>query len=147
MLEMIEIDKLVAEKVMHWKVSGTLAHSPDGTCYEVDKNYIAFVTRFNPSVDMNSAWMVAEEIHLFDDRYIMETTNGWGIYEVAPHYDVAKEIVCDIETAPLAICLAALSCVGFDPYTLLTLRETDLLRSRERGAEDQLSMFAGDGSE
>jgi len=29
----------------------------------------------------------------------------------------------------------------------LTPRETDLLRSGERGAEDQISMFAGDGSE
>jgi len=52
------------------------------------------------------------QAYVFDDRYITETTNGWGIYEVAPHYEVAKELVLDAPTAALAIVQAILIVAG-----------------------------------
>lgn len=65
------------------------------------------------STDIAAAWRVVEEIHLFDDRYLIETTNGWGIYGVSPvHPMPGFEIVLDAPTAPLAICRAALLAVS-----------------------------------
>ena len=156
--KLLQIDDMVALRVMKWvettphvyvafgkgRVYTTHGDWNNETPFirpidnlgDLRASFCRFAT-WNPSRDIRAAWQVAEEIHLFDDRFIIETEYGWGIYSVSPHHPMGSggvEIVVDIETAPLAICLAALSLVGFDPETLLTLNAGDLAWSCGCGA-------------
>ena len=122
-MDLTRIDRLVAEKVMGWH-TGFISDgrwivkkewwlSKDGLAQEI-------VYKWHPTTDISRAWMVVEkmepEYHWtirtpFDkgDRYSAGLTplgfTGWnGI----PDYLV------NADTAPLAICLAALKAKGIE---------------------------------
>ncbi|MGC4378284.1 hypothetical protein WD019_15350 [Fictibacillus sp. Mic-4] len=104
-----ELDALIAEKVMGWKV----AYYPTidiFEAYDEERNPIILGKHFSPSTNISDAWLVVEwlesniggislESHCDERRYSFRVFNG-------THWIVARA-----ETAPLAICLAALKCV------------------------------------
>lgn len=110
-----DLDALVAEKVMGWRWSGRYLVPPadvetsfwDGSCNRDG------VPRFLPrySTDISAAWGVVEklrdEVAFLDilpaaDHYIVKIQSAHGTDYVTA------------ETAPLAICLAALKVKGVD---------------------------------
>lgn len=126
--ELRKIDALVAEHIMKEKDVqfhngfADMQRKPKDKdlsfAYYPERVLLPFYTN-----DISHAWALAEEIHLFDDRYIIETEFGWGIYAVSPTHPMGSggiEIVCDIDTAPLAICLAALSLFDVDIDRMLS---------------------------
>ena len=104
-----EMDAIIAEKVFKL----------DAACWveacEVEGHLIA-----EYSTDIAAAWEVVEKLDLFNrDLALMRTSGGYGIYPLVR--DVTGAQVLDIchpvakdETAPLAICRAALLAVGQD---------------------------------
>lgn len=108
-----ELDALVAEKVMGW-VIGSDHISHDGIGFSRQYLDIA-LPRF--STDIFAAWKVVEKLHSLGFKIGVDAqTNSYsacvvatlekGIYKV-----VANEVK---ETAPHAICLAALKAVGVE---------------------------------
>jgi len=122
-----ELDALVAEKAMGWKLqcyeSGVYATEPgqyddasknDGWLWEGDE-----VSReayeFNPSTDISAAWEVVEKLNFLS--FTVSRENCCGVRcDVVCYNDVDmkdKVIVAgEALTAPHAICLAALKAVG-----------------------------------
>lgn len=114
-----EMDRLIAEKVMGWKWTGT------GGVYERPGHpglmVVSGPPTWSPSTEIAAAWEVAQKVDLFKNcRHLREdaigvkdgakwTRTGWrwivvAIYEPLDHND----IIGFGETAPLAICRAAL---------------------------------------
>lgn len=113
-----ELDALVAEKVMGWR-----AHSP-GYPSLVDINGVPTGwlasgqgsqgddPDFRPSTDIAAAWEVVErlggnmfQLH-YDTRYGHENKTGWAVI-------LDGVVMCGFaDTAPHAICLAALKAAG-----------------------------------
>jgi hypothetical protein len=111
-LNLREIDRLVAEKVMGWKP------------FYDDGDLISFITEFgtlffsdddesewNPTINIADAWQVVEKLKIAvipqadespkNMRYLAEIDDR----PLGKHYEVFAE------TAPLAICLVALKAV------------------------------------
>lgn len=123
-----ELDALVAEKVMGWHRSGDdlwaqwLKEDGSETWYYVQAPTLDTACRdWEPSRDIRAAWEVVLAVW---DRGL-----GWML--VAPNHDGSKWeayqatscadpdfgdwCVPNGQTAPHAICLAALKAVGYDP--------------------------------
>ena len=96
-----ELDALVAEKVMGWTaIKGDLGSMPDGRIY-VEVPYY--------STAIAAAWGVVEKC-----KYEVWIRCLHGSCEVRV-VDCGHEITrVDADTAPLAICLAALKAVGYE---------------------------------
>lgn len=100
-----EIDRLVAERVMGWtnvSVEGTrFGTTPEGKVHAIVPQY---------STDMSAAWKVVERLRLLGYQGGIDWATESG-YECAfgsspiPPYEGQS---FSTETAPLAICLAAL---------------------------------------
>lgn len=112
-----EIDRLVAEKVMGWKVSKGRSGLE---WYEADENgkfeFIRSVTDFEPSTDIRDSWQVVEE--LIDRGYDF---NLWRSEqrEYNAEFQIQKKdgfVVSygESDHAPTAICFASLEAVGVD---------------------------------
>lgn len=110
MIDLREIDALIAEKVMGWhSVGGAGWHGPDVGCTSA--------VGFRPSTDMASAWQVVENL-CADHAATFEmdrqgTSNyyaafGWWDKE-ADYFECGY---AESESAPMAICLAALNAKG-----------------------------------
>ncbi len=113
-----ELDALVAEKVMGWKV---LSHwdADGGIKHLVDHNQCEVrPAEFKPySTDISAAWEVVEKLqsegfHACVHRYVQKNPH-WGAQFDKEDLDV----ICGptqgaAPTAPHAICLAALKTVG-----------------------------------
>lgn len=105
-----ELDALVAEKVMGWN----LIDYPNIGVIEIETEDDSFdLAEFKPSTDIKEAWDVVEFtennvggielISLCDEKkYLFRIWNG------------KENIEANAETAPLAICLAALKAVGIE---------------------------------
>lgn len=91
-----ELDLLVAEHVMGWKIH------PCGT-YEVDGSMSRHSTAFHPSTDIRHAWEVVERIPV---DVLLRKGSPWCLCEIL-HGPIVTA-----ETMPLAICRAALLAVG-----------------------------------
>ncbi|WP_199426265.1 BC1872 family protein [Thermaerobacillus caldiproteolyticus] len=109
-----EIDRLVAEHVMGWE-----------PVYD-DGDLISFVTEFgilffsddderewSPTIDIADAWQVVEKLN--EDDFDFQVWREKGKYNV----EFSKDFFylygfAESETAPLAICLAALKAVGVE---------------------------------
>ena len=122
-----ELDARVAEKVMEWTLSqpeyvmGYLAHG--GSMMRLykgpglpRKNRTTPSEEWSPSTDIAPAWEVWEKV--FNEDYTIgkaETLDGIAGYEVQQYeHGVGGEPYVQVawaETAPLAICLAALKAV------------------------------------
>jgi len=115
-----EIDRLVAEKVMGWKVSKGRSGLE---WYEANENgkfeFIRSVTDFEPSTDIRDAWQVVEKMR---EGKIFSLCDAWDendepIFYANFQYNDGYHVVnydAYAETAPLAICLAALEACGIE---------------------------------
>lgn len=100
-MDNLEIDKLVAEKVMGWEV----AYFPDINIYEAydeEKNSIIISGEFSPSSDIQDAWQAIQkfkqyEINQLGSEVLVRVWIGFRHFDVRGNYSV-----------PMAICLAAL---------------------------------------
>lgn len=108
-----EIDALVAEHIMGWFSAGGAGwYTPDGHC-------ISNAASFRPSVDVAMAWEVVEEFmrngtDFFLYANFQGSTEGsrWRAGRTPIH--VGEGTYAEAETAPLAICLAALKARGIE---------------------------------
>lgn len=102
-----ELDKLIAEKVMGWRMELWPAFSelfpPNKVWVGDDANYKYYVENFKPSTNISDSWLVVEKLkgihfslHYINGKYKATFDNGEA----------------EAENAPLAICLAALETVG-----------------------------------
>lgn len=116
-----EIDALVAEKVMGLGI--VEEHSKYELCHEVDgKSCGGIVPHY--STDIAAAWAVVEKIQGMFIKTFDGNKNDWDCFEVDVRAWKSSDgwgWSCRIngwtacaDTAPMAICLAALSAVGVD---------------------------------
>ena len=126
-----ELDALIAEKVMECSVS-YIIHSPEPRCGcrsqhhngRVGEAYIDHgqlcVLRAIPEYSTNiaAAWEVVEKMRENQTVGIHEYSEGWEVVLIGPGCAVADG---QADTAPHAICLAALQVVG---HTIDTEEQT-----------------------
>ena len=110
-----ELDALVAEHVMGWSLnSNNFGHVPRGWPPEMtplDTNYDPVdVPAY--STDIAAAWEVVEKMNAEDIR--LELYSPYGDPHWACQFWMEGELVAGagVDTAPHAICLAALKAVG-----------------------------------
>lgn len=109
-----ELDALVAEKVMGWRVGpidddylasdGTPTGWTKGTCYSQRPP-------FRPSTDIAAAWEVVQQ---FDSVKVLKAGASWDCGISVKRGDWFEVELASAPTAPLAICLAALRAVGVE---------------------------------
>lgn len=119
-----ELDALIAEKVMGWKYRG---YGNGGGEWTFNGQKMAFGglnggSLPHYSTNIADAWMVVEKMgrwHGFDFMIVMpdpEQTFHLRTYEAgwyeATNDGPERRVVSDADTAPLAICLAALKAVN-----------------------------------
>jgi len=122
-----EMDALVAEKVMNWTlvpdkfkvpVMGGLGynenHGDPVPVYYAGEKFIDFAWKFRFSDDIRAAWLVVEKLGDMSVHHFYDPTLEEWFYHVAWRSPDGIEHHCSEEanTAPLAICLAALRAVG-----------------------------------
>ncbi|MFS0591750.1 hypothetical protein AB1L05_09120 [Cytobacillus horneckiae] len=105
-----KIDSLIAEKIMNWKV---YKYKNIDTCEAIDEegNIVIVGKEFSPSTKIQDAWMVAEKL-----PYDVKVTK---YKDLEPKYQGLVFIPDNVQmvfadTAPMAICLAALKAVGVE---------------------------------
>lgn len=100
-----KLDALMATKVMGWKDSGLGYETPEG-------GRISYT--WSPSTDLRTAWQIVEKLRKWSDGHftlLAFTTNwraGWDTPDPEDAFDGSFRRFVVAETAPLAICLAAL---------------------------------------
>jgi len=106
--EKSEINSLVAEKIMDWAVN---ENTPYGDIF-ID-NEGSIIPLFYPSWQMEDAWKVVEKLR--------EKGMLIKLYEADQHYSAFFRKVgsfyfdsAEADSAPMAICLAALKTVGVE---------------------------------
>ena len=118
-----ELDALVAAKVMGWSWDGRSAWSPCGSRYartlderitlpqtvRDDEGWLPFY-----STSIAAAWEVIEKLQLLEDQFLGKTPKSGEWMVGSPDSDGAWDYQKG-ESAPHAICLAALKTVGVDP--------------------------------
>lgn len=118
-----EIDWLVAEKVMKWKLR---KHFEEG-CYITDEWVTDLKNKFNgsiitidvdkfkPSTNIQDAWLVLQKADDFVINKVTEGTLGvrLRLAKIGDIHCMYNRAHAYAKTAPLAICLAALKSVGF----------------------------------
>ena len=109
----MKIDKLIAEKVMGWKlIERSLRDSEghyDALCWDkgnMEESY------FRPSTKLEHAWKVVECLRE-NEVYLQIYTNGMEGYEVV-YLDDLEIASFKSDSISMAICLAALKSVGID---------------------------------
>lgn len=116
-----ELNKLVAEKVMEWKVESEVIFDeeirlPFTKRWWVDKdgNY-ANQYHFVPSERIEDAWKVAEALRKLGEFNIGNDSSEW-ISEMCTFNDggIDKYFEVTNESAPMSICLVALKFKGID---------------------------------
>lgn len=115
-----EIDELIAEKVMGWKLE-TIATSTYGSKADVWKNetgkIMVYDREWKPTSDISSAWRVVEKIQ---EKGYFEMTGWPGDYHVNFADKDGHGFSGQASTAPLAICLAAITALKFQQKSELT---------------------------
>lgn len=120
-----KLDALIAEKVMGWRLVKVEEWEPadPNTCrWHLDDGWAwdgrdgsDYAWKWKPSTDISLAWQVVEKLAEKADRYVAVRHDRWydkHPYLVEIHDPLMRnsfpKIVQYGETAPLAICLAAL---------------------------------------
>lgn len=110
-MDLRKIDALVAEHVMGWHRACGAWIGPNGlsTSYGFEED----AKDFCPSTDIAAAWEVVEQIReiLSDPTIFISSVFGGWCVELR-RWGSARADVETRETAPLAICLAALKAKG-----------------------------------
>jgi hypothetical protein len=111
-----EIDRLVATKVMGWKIYADSAGYKFWSINEDDRSRIIYsVTSFEPTKDIADAWQVVEK--LIDEGYDINVYNHNKEFNVEINIEEDDKHLWfygEADSAPLAICLAALKAVGVE---------------------------------
>jgi hypothetical protein len=120
MMDLREIDRLVAEKVMGWSIYKEKSGFEWYAVVEDGKfKFIRSVETFEPTKDIRDAWKVVEKLR---ERRIFSLYDAWDeddnkIFCANFEYNDTYHVV-DYKgyagTATLAICLAALKSVGVE---------------------------------
>jgi hypothetical protein len=114
-----ELDALIAEKVMGWKgINSHAAHLEVGQFYNRQDGVVIVEHRnrlrmFEPSTSIADAWLVAEKLNEKWGNWALIFRGTWAVYEYPNDYGEYPPDA-EADTAPLAICLAALKAVGVD---------------------------------
>ena len=117
-----ELDALVAEKVMGWHQSERqpyIFHNDDGYPYVLDKEYNLRCphSKFLPSTSIAAAWRVVEKFcdeksaNFPQDVHVEWNGFHWFCYLNTEQMIATENDAITADTAPLAICLAALKAV------------------------------------
>lgn len=111
------MDALVAEKVMGWKAwKPDWFNDPNPTNWLDEKSGPTKNWHtWSPSTSIEAAWEVVEKLEMGDYRFkLTHYSDGW--YALFCNYtdklDLVEHTACQLETAPLGICLAALIAMG-----------------------------------
>lgn len=104
-----ELDALVAEKVMGWEV--TIANGWEAYFETESGQFGPWVGLWQPSTNMSDAWEVVREM-VRKGTYV-EIAQGQELCTCCFNYDDYLTVE-RCESAPLAICLAALKAVGVE---------------------------------
>lgn len=113
-----EIDKLIAEKVMGWRVFKTTeewqkAGSPTGQKITVlDQTPKFEIPHY--STDIAAAWQVVEKMHSDGNHVQVWRNKNNNFWRASMRFEHGKwgKYFTQANTAPLAICLAALKAIG-----------------------------------
>ncbi len=109
-LDLRKIDRLIAEKVMGWEKLNKNFWNNKGAWIPVNT--------FNPSTNIQDAWVVVKKLNETFTVDIRDTLNDGAecyLYEFQEETETLFPYkAADGETAPLAICLAALKAVGVE---------------------------------
>lgn len=106
-----ELDRLVAERVMGWKLhSRNMVHYMRATGDEKRSRPVVDVREWSPSEDIADAWLVVEK--LARRRYEVGVQTSDGRYTVLIARNGQASAAASAETAPHAICLAAIQAYG-----------------------------------
>lgn len=116
----LEIDRLIAEKIMGWNIREV----SDGVKWIQAEGYELYFSddiyrEWMPSEDMSDAWLVVEKLR---ERKIFTIYDAWDekdekIFCANFQYNDTYHVVdysAYADTAPMAICLAALKVVGVE---------------------------------
>lgn len=96
-----ELDAIIAEKVMGWKrVPGTESGAWMDPCTNDGR-----MGSWSPSTDIAAAWEVVEKLKLS----LIPTNKGW----IVSQHHLFEGPFGEDETAPLAICRAALAAIAW----------------------------------
>ncbi len=99
-----ELDRLVAEKIMGWRYEiDSGVH-----LYMYDNGACRLVSDWSPSTDMLNAWEVVKKADLLISNCMIRLENGVLI----GNCEVGDGVFG--ESAPHAICLAALESIGYE---------------------------------
>lgn len=113
-MDLRKIDSLIAEKVMGWglkelNVCSAWIDNQNGWCLK---------QLWNPSRDMRDAWKVVKKLNEIFTVDVQDTLNDGAsccLYEFQEETEsLIPYSATEAETAPLAICLAALKSVGVE---------------------------------
>lgn len=115
-----EIDRLVAEKVMGWRLKSfagaaggfTAWVNDDGKIVKYENDCTLHVHQYDfwrPTINIADAWQVVEKFEIVEINRIMD-----GYSCEITLFDPFRIRRGEAKTAPLAICLAALKAVGVD---------------------------------
>lgn len=99
-----ELDALVAEKVMGWQVGSSIY-----PWLVVDGKVTQRLAEWSPSTDIAAAWEVLTSPKFC--CWVMKSDHESGLITAQVEHDGNRRIA-QSETAPHAICLAALRAVG-----------------------------------
>lgn len=109
-----ELDALIAQKVMGFKIRKYIAKDNHYTRIELS-DFLSIELPYY-STKIEDAWEVVQKItemqHLEPEISINHTRIGWFVRLFKPIAKLAYEVTA-IDTAPHAICLAALKAVGY----------------------------------
>lgn len=106
------LDALVAEKVMGWlpHTRNSAYYATAGAVNSVGEGFAtqmqANINDWRPSADIAAAWQLVDKVAMFKFCDITQYDEVWVIDNVVSDWRV------EAETAPLAICLAALRMVA-----------------------------------
>lgn len=112
-----EIDRLIAEKVMGWEVKEIPSKKflDAYVLYKRPNQSNINDHQWNPSTYIQDAWQIVEKF----DFASVDRITGYGEFynvtlSVAEEDGTYSEVEAKADTAPMAICLAALKAVGIE---------------------------------
>lgn len=108
-----EMDQLVAEKVTGWQIgshNGLSNLSPEGSRWCRERNPMEGIPYY--STDIAAAWEVVEKLHLSGFTVYSGLVGPLEPHAIAKIIGRGRECEVKAETAPHAICLAALRAIN-----------------------------------
>lgn len=103
-----QLDELIEKKIFDWKDPASDLQIPGMRVVPSKGN-----TTWRPySTDIAAAWRVVEELDLLSGFSFERSDNKFQFAKYAGGYENDRDVFVEADTAPLAICLAALKAKG-----------------------------------